>query len=326
MIRNMFKKKILITIFGRIPPPVGGVTIHTERLLEYSKKQKFVLNFYDLKKIKIFSFIHSIFKCRVCHLHGNNPLFIFIFVLICKVFRSYSIITVHGDIGFYGRIYSTFEKITLVLVDLPIVLNSHSYEIGRKFNYRTMLISSFIPPQKDELLSQDHSDIIKKIKKKNQNIFCTNAFNFVSDKNGNEVYGILDIIKVFNTKEEDFLVISDPSSSYYQYVEEQNIKINSNITFLTGSHSFCEVLKLSDCYIRNTSTDGDSLSIREALHYKTSVISSNCVNRPRGVSLFDYGDVAKLKKLINNFSRTIHEFPNQVNGGEKLMKLYRSLI
>ena len=50
--------------------------------------------------------------------------------------------------------------------------------------------------------------------------------------------------------------------------------------------------------IRATSTDGDSLSVREALDSGVRVLATDCVDRPDGVTLFKYNDVVSLSDAL----------------------------
>ena len=61
---------------------------------------------------------------------------------------------------------------------------------------------------------------------------------------------------------------------------------------------FFEILKLSDCLIRNTTTDGDSISIKEAIYLNKKVIATNCVDRPEGIKLIDVNNYDQIEKEI----------------------------
>ena len=83
-------------------------------------------------------------------------------------------------------------------------------------------------------------------------------------------------------------------------------------------------MKESDAVIRATATDGDSLSIREALYLGKPIIATNCVTRPEGVIVYDFNN-------LNDFSSAIQialNTPNQTNSKEvesivKLIELYK---
>jgi glycosyltransferase involved in cell wall biosynthesis len=101
--------------------------------------------------------------------------------------------------------------------------------------------------------------------------------------------------------------------------------VENNILFLTGNHSFFEVLKMSNCFIRNTSTDGDSLSIKEALYIGLPVIATDCVSRPKGVKLINYNDISSLDMAICGLNiKEINKNNRPVNGGLEILNLYKN--
>jgi hypothetical protein len=71
-----------------------------------------------------------------------------------------------------------------------------------------------------------------------------------------------------------------------------------NISVISGLHHFMDVLSFCDALIRATTTDGDSLSIREALFLGKPVVTTDCVTRPSGCTLYKAGQTADLERSI----------------------------
>lgn len=313
-----------ILIIGKIPPPIGGVTIHTSRLLDYMEQENIKHTFYNNHEFNIFTFIAAIWKAKKAHIHISNPLFLFFFAIMCKLLNTYSIITIHHNMGSYGTTLSFFESLSIKLSNKVIVLNNTSYSKAIKFNPQTDLMSAFIPPIKEEVLEESINNKIEKVKRHSKKIFCTNAYSLTYDKNGNEIYGITELVDYFNDKDHIFLFISDPKGIYNDYFFEKKVKINKNIKFIVGAHPFIEVIKATDCFIRNTTTDGDSLSVKEALYFEKKVIATNCVSRPEGVITYGYNTDKTLNDAINSIlNNTIQTIINRPeNGAINLLKLY----
>ena len=83
----------------------------------------------------------------------------------------------------------------------------------------------------------------------------------------------------------------------------------------------------SDCLIRATTTDGDSLSVKEALYYKKKVIASNCVDRVPNVILYDNLDFNQLQEKILSIETDYKTTPFEMsNAAELLVKLYSKLL
>ena len=58
------------------------------------------------------------------------------------------------------------------------------------------------------------------------------------DKYGDEIYGILSLIKIFKNNLHLGLVISDPSGNYLTYLEKNKMFISKNILVINENHSF----------------------------------------------------------------------------------------
>jgi glycosyltransferase involved in cell wall biosynthesis len=313
-----------ILIIGKVPPPIGGVTIHTSRLLDYMEQENVKHTFYNNHEFNIFTFIAAIWKAKKAHIHISNPLFLFVFAIICKLLNTYSIITIHHNMGCYGTTMSFFESLAIKLSNKVIVLNKISYDKAIQLNPRAVLMSAFIPPIKEEILNDSLKNKIKKVKQHSNIVFCTNAFKLNYDKNGKEIYGITELVEYFTINNHLALVISDPKGEYFKHFLEKEITISENITFLVGDHPFIEVIKATDCFIRNTTTDGDSLSVKEALFFGKKVIATNCVNRAEGVVVYgvntDKNLTSAISSIINNMTENSMYKPE--NCAIKLVKIY----
>ena len=250
-----------------------------------------------------------------------------LFSVICRVTNTYSIITYHGNYKLYFSLKSLCEIIALFLSKTPIALNKKSHEKMLIINKKSNLFSSFIPPIDEKLLDTKFKNRIKKLSDNHSHIFCTNAYDFSLDRSNNEVYGIFQLIEFFNNSKLG-LIISDPSESYTKFIAKQSMTLNSNIIVLSGSHSFIEVIKKSDCLIRNTSTDGDSLSVKESLYLGKPVIATNAVQRPKGVTLIEYGSNPSLQNAISSVVKSNFEIIDSVleDGSIQMINIYKDIL
>lgn len=309
-------KKLLIV--GTVPPPIGGVSVHVSRLLAYLKYKKYPHTFYDYKKNKL-KFLFYFFNSNILHVHANNPFLILFFLILSCIFSKKIIITVHGEFLFEknGNFHNFFEKLYVKFSDYPILLNQKDVDKALILNKNALLISSFIIPYNEPVLNKNIIDSVNE--NKHKSIFCTNAYRMNFDKSGQEIYGILELINFFNINPEFYFILSDPSGEYSNYFNTKNIKLNNNILIIDSIHSFYRVLEISDCFIRNTITDGDSLSIREALYLNKNVIATDCVPRPRSVIL-KKGSIDNTINAYMSFKQNIYN--KQTNGAGKILDLY----
>lgn len=319
MNKKIKNKESMLLLIGTLPMPIGGVSIHTERLLLFLKKNNFNHSFYDYKKSSFKRGVKFFFKSKLIHIHANNQLFLFLISLLCFIFFKKLIITVHGEYNCKGWFENFFESMSMILSSVPILLNEIDYGKVKILNSQSLMITSFIPPIKQPDLSTDVITKINNLKNSTKSIFCSNAYKLAYDFNGKEIYGIKELINFFNNNTDFGFVLSDPSGDYSNYFNSSDIKLNENIIIINNNHSFFKVLELSDCYVRNTSTDGDSISIREALFLNKKTFATNCVQRPKGVNILT--DLSHL--MENNHSNINHV---QHNGAEDLLKLYKSIL
>lgn len=316
-----------IFIIGKIPPPIGGVTIHIERLLYNLRRDNVPFEAMSLRASTLKKFIPKYISYRVVHLNISSVYLRALLTLVSFLTGKKHINTYHGSLGNKSRVKNFFDKISIHFSTFPLVLNEGAYKFALKYNRKTKKISAFIPPPIEEELPGGISSKVKALRAGYKTVFCTNAFGVMYDDRGQEIYGISELVRVFSQVCDKALIISDPSASYRNHFRRNNIQLTDNILMITVPHSFFEILKLSDCYIRNTSTDGDSLSVKEALYLKKNVLATNCVKRPEGVCLYGVSNSSELLSKIKEMEKI--DIPKnqhpQLSCYPELKKIYEEL-
>ena len=309
-------------IIGTIPPPLGGVTIHVKRLMHYCEKNKIPFKFVDFKKSSPLKIILVLFEATKIHLHTSNVMVRLYFSIFCAVFKKKLIITYHGNLYRFNRLKNFFDILSLKLAYQPILLNKMSYLIALKLNSRSKILSAFFPPIEEKKLDEETQNKINLLRKNYKFIFLTSAFNLSFDKDKKEIYQISELVTLFNQFEDQALIICDVSSTYQKYFSKRGVILNKNILLIPFTHNFISVIKSSDCLIRYTTTDGDSLSVHEALYYQKMVIATNVVDRPDNVILVDL-NIKSLSKAITNLTIADYNYqpPNVLS---ELMKIYNN--
>ncbi|MFV0530336.1 MAG: glycosyltransferase [Flavobacteriales bacterium] len=316
-------KKLLL--IGTKPPPLGGVTVFVERLYNHLEIRNDInFKFIDYKRVNTKTLIKEIFNSNVVHLNGSNPFFRLFVVSISKILFKKVLNTIHGDLGRFNTTQNLADYIAMFLSTMPLVLNDKSLVKALKINKKSIKISSFIPPLSD--MKDDKIEEIMDDYGFDDFIFCTNASKVSFDRLGNEIYGITYLIKIFKTLPAKYkLIISTPSEEYLKYLEANKIEIPENIKIVSFNHNFVNVIKKSDVMIRATSTDGDAISIKEALYFGKEVFCTNVVSRPERVKLFGYGDQVKLKKMILSYEKKEKQKFQVENSLQELIKLYKTI-
>ena len=122
-----------LLILGTLPPPVGGVTIHVERLLGFLDKNDMSYVFLSLR-IPLRIVLYKSLSFRVIHLHCSNVYFRFFFSLFCFVCRKKLLVTYHGNLGRYNGLKNILDYLSVYFAYIPIVLNDESLCIALKIN------------------------------------------------------------------------------------------------------------------------------------------------------------------------------------------------
>ena len=319
----------MILIIGKVPPPYGGVTIHVSRLLKKLSKTSLEVSFLKLSFINLFKSIIYVKKNKIIHVIVSHPVVRFYFSILGLILKKTIIITYTDNLNeFPSPFYNYLNLLSLKKVKYPLVLNKNSFEIAKKQNVNSKLISAFIPPEIDDSYLENLKKELKFPDNDFNHIFCTNAFTYDLDKFNNEVYGIIPLVKIFNNLQSKCLIICDPSGNYKDFFKNNKIILNNNIKLLSKlNFSFIDVIKLSDCLIRATTTDGDSLSIHEAFFLKKDVITSDCVDRPHNCILYQNNDFSHLKEKIITYTKNNKSNfgSNKNNGYSQLTNLYKKL-
>lgn len=280
------KRPIDLLIIGTVPPPIiGGVTMYNSRLLGWMKDEGLACSQIDVKKVNALTVLRKIASSKLCHISLSHQYAILILVIVCIVLRTKSVFTLHRDLNRYGKTGARIISIAAKFAKCIIVLNDSSFEKLKKYNKNTRLIGTNIPPVSTEILPEDVRTQLRELRSQSEMIVVTNAFGKIIE-DGVEIYGIYELIKFFTGRSER-LIILDPSGEYKTDVAKQyGDTLAPNITIIGKRISFHAVLEYADVFIRNTSTDGDSLSVHEGLQQGVVVWATDVVSRPNGTNLF----------------------------------------
>lgn len=318
------RKNKKIAIIGTLPSTagIGGVTIHTQRLLDFLNENNFNFKFIDYKKTNLIQLIYHISIHKIAHLHITNPYAVLLLIIAGKLCLTKTILTLHGNFGRYNKLKNHILKTAIKLTDIPIIINKTSYDLCKTINNKCLYIPAFIPPINKQPLDTKTATFITKLKSSNKILCSTNAYNIAYDKYGNDIYGINFLIQEFRSLPDYILIISDPSGNYSKKYQQD---IPPNVFFIAYPHNYFELLKQIDIFIRYTTTDGDALSVKEALYLNKKTVCTNVVDRPNMVNLcelYDHNSFIKALTTQKKQTNTTHI----KNSATEILKLYNSLI
>jgi len=293
-------KNILI-----LHPPfrgIGGVSVFVNRLnslLIDKKINTSVISFvFYLKNLNLKS------KNTLYLVQISNPLYAFLIITLLYISKKKIYSIYHFDILRYRNVKLLAIRLCCRLSNKNIFINDNSYNWAKKNKICNFVKHSiFIPP----IFNISQATKIS-------NIFCTNAYALNYDENGKEIYGILTLIDIFKDLDNTKLIISDSNNSYGSYFAENNFELPKNIILKSHKHDFLETLYESNVFIRFTSTDGDSLSVNEALCLNKLVIATDVVSRPKSDNLFliKHNSVELKETIVKIVSNNIQSTTDEV--------------
>jgi hypothetical protein len=323
----MIRPNNKILIIGTLPPPIGGVSIYNERLFDFLQQdQRADVEFIDYKRNPISRVLGALSRHKIIYLNCSSSLFRLALAVIARLLNKKFIVTFHGNMERHSRAVNVIDKLILKFATLSVVLNKQSFNFATRYTKRLFLGTSFIPPVTTKELSPDIKSFLIHCRQNYKIICASNAHNVSTDKFGNEIYQIRFLLDLFNEVNDCCIILSDPSGMYSNYLLKNKVKIPTNVFIIKETHSFFELLKDTDVMLRITTTDGDSISVREALYLHKIVIASDAVDRPAGVITVPISKREIKEKLKDVIAGKIHpQFVEQKSSGEQMLKIFESL-
>jgi glycosyltransferase involved in cell wall biosynthesis len=342
--------KFNILIAGPIAPPFGGISIHIKRLafalkpqfnisfIDEAKKKK--SNIFNIYSLNFFAYLKLVLQSDLVFIHSGNRWLKKLHLIVSKLFRKKTIITIHG----YGKkrnfVLKFWDEIIYRLANHIVLVNA---EINQKIDLPLQKCSiqhAFLPPNlldESPLPESLYSKIVT-AKAEGKFILVGNASR-LDLFNGEDLYGVdmaIEAASQLLAENENFLMVfsiselgsgTDLYNTYIKKIESAGLK--DNFIFYTGILSFPQLIELSDIVIRPTKTDGDSLSVREALYFKKPIIASDVVLRPKGTITFktrNFEDfIFQIKTCLSQKKAGINPNPVQ-NQNEDFSNFYINLI
>jgi glycosyltransferase involved in cell wall biosynthesis len=347
---------------GPFPPPYGGVSNHLFRLKSYLDKTFNECVYWDTTKISIKEKVckYKISGCwsnykvpsllfkrsAIIHFHEFSvKLFLLNYFLLSL--KHHVIISFHNErfieeIESKGHGWVPFFRHILNRMGTFIVDNKNCYQKLEKVvkdKKKIFLIPEFIPPSNIPPLA--HNDVLA-LRRNHNYLFSSNAWKVSFYKN-QDLYGIdllVEALEILHHKYHQsvataFLLPSIGDEKYFQKIMQKikSCNLEDHFYFITESLEEASSLwNISDLIIRATNTDGNSITILEAMALGKAVLASDCVERPKGVLLFKSRSVESLVEKINDFITNREKITGETfthiveNNAEKFISLYQSII
>ena len=348
----------MIVQVGPYPEPIGGVSIYIKRMKLYMDSLNILNEVWNLsnknKNIKNVTNIRFryvpfkyLFRKNIKLIHYNIPGISYkIYIgLFNKLFfkKRKKVLTIHGDSKDLFKHKWVFVsnqfimKKSLNSFDTIICTKSgdKKYLLTKGINRPIYELPAFIFPFEDEnsIIPKYVLDFIKG----KSFIISANA-SLIQFYNNQDLYGIdmcVELIEKLNKDRENvgmiFCIPCINNTQYFNMIKKIIIdkKLKNDFLFVNEKMELYPIIKRSQLFIRPTNTDGDAVSIREALHFKIPVVASDVCVRPKGTLLFKTRDINdlynKTSYVIRNYElvkEKLKEINSEDNAG-KLLEIYR---
>lgn len=292
---NVFSK---VLIFGKLPPPIGGVTTSIKNLVEILSFNNIEFRLFDYSLFEL----SSVFRLYdLSHINSSSPFKRLLSLIIGRIVSKKVVFVIHGNRFDHNKI---INRICLALTSGVIVLNQDVKNSILKTGFgeqRMFLQSPVLKSPVKKIVGSEFSFLKEKYLCKS---FVTLYSNHGGFLDGKEVYGFSfffsKLIGFFNASEFVFIVV-DLDGKFKEVVDSFTDRFE--ILYYNKPVNFLSLLSCTDFYIRPTNFDGSSVAVLEALQLNVKVIASNVVDRPSGVFVYDVDDESSffnaLKKARN---------------------------
>ena len=327
------RRSLSIDLCGPYPPPYGGVSVHLERLAARLESEgdrvRLIAPQLRTERHVLFTYrrILATAQGELLHAHVAGISDKLCLGALTRLGRRV-VLTVHGqsledELRGVGGVKRRLVLAALRRLDAVVAVNERirNFAVGelglpgdRVFN-----IPAFLPPCRpgqDEVAPARAEELLARCSP----ILCANAFD-LSLYEGHPLYGsdlLLDLL-VRSRKSHPRLGIVFYVSTLrgegevrltQLHERAHELGVESRLAVVTGSRPFNPILVRSAALVRPTVTDGDAISVRDALWLGVPVVASDVMPRPRGTNLFkthDGEDLWRVVRLVIDRPGAAHE-------------------
>jgi glycosyltransferase involved in cell wall biosynthesis len=319
-----------LAIFGPVPPPIGGVAVHVERLLPHLDQAGIDYVVYNTggptetpgRVVSIdqkrWRFVRHLLTSAepVVVMFGNRWQAWVASWIWSRVRGKKVVIAFHGETlrwvwesrGFLVRklIANGLRSATRLIAASPHIRDAIcSYG---DFGDKITILPAFIPPVWcDEEAAAIAEEITRFCGEHDPLILATGAP--VLRENNTDLYGIDMTIELVDRIRDSYPKVGvlwsllDFIGSIPEYAEAMRQEVSrrglgAHWLFTPPQPFFYPLYRLADLFVRPTLSDGDAVSLREALHFGVPALASDAAPRPEGTILFRKRDQEDFERAV----------------------------
>jgi glycosyltransferase involved in cell wall biosynthesis len=311
-----------IAILGPYPPPLGGVSVHIQRVMKKFQDQRntvyqfnTVVNhryrYNPFYLLYVFVWLLRVIPQQVYYhtAYLDNSLVEMWLLVTMKRFLTYDLIFVEHDcrhlysrsINFKNRYKKLMRK-----VDKLVLIGSVTQQSYRdamiSLPHNTSMEGAFLPPDgtREQTIMKTYPASLHAFMLNHQPLILANAFQ-LSCIQGKDLYGIDQCVHMLAAiapayKRIGFLLvlgqIGDEVYGRHLCFLIHKLQLAERVYIISGQRELWPLLKKIDLFVRPTLSDGASVSVQESLYAGTPTIASDVCLRPAGTILFSTGNVS----------------------------------
>ncbi|MGD0552223.1 MAG: glycosyltransferase family 4 protein [Sedimentisphaerales bacterium] len=348
-----------IALIGSYPPPYGGISVHLQRLVERMKEDGVDFRLYNtLSKSQQFPYVVSVadskvmwylrfclsHRCKIVHLVSTSWLSRVMFGIMACLRSGKYVLSIHGrsiseklrSHGLQSRLTRWFlRRMDAVIACNPDIERECIEDIGLD-RRKVSMVPAFIPPNLQQ--AGELPNYVKEFVASHTPRLC--AVGWIgSIYKGEEVYGTDMMVELVERLKADYpdigLILSlngGDETKIEQFIKNCRRRLSDSMLVIAESlKEVSPVIRDCDVFVRPTNTDGDSVSIREALYLGTPVVSSDAVPRPEECVLFRNRCMDDFEEKVRYALSNLHNLKASVkackmpdNAG-KVLEIYKNL-
>lgn len=301
---------------GPLPPPLGGISTHIERIAKKLQHQnnrvyhwqsaaeyRYRYFFAYLIKLIFFLLFH---RPDILYFHtlylSNGLSELWLLTFLKKILR-YRLILIEHDCRYLNtkslRWKNRFNRLTCA-IDTQIFMGVTTFEHRQKHDILQPIDFSiegaFLPPDTSQQkeVEKKYTAALWHFVRTKRPLILMNAFVF--SPVGNDIYGIDVALQAFVRLKQKYpssgllIFLAQQNNSVHLHEHIRHVSIEEGVHVIAHGQELWPLLTYADIFIRPTRSDGASVSIMEALHAGIPVVASDAAVRPPQVILHQTGN------------------------------------
>lgn len=300
-------------VVSRFPPPIGGVTVFAQRKVAELKRRGNIVETIDFNNstwaLKLIYFAITQRQTRFL-INTLNPLILMLFWVL-RLLDKCSVYDHNASRHYLG---SAIKKQLLIFfakrAGQMIVVHERLQSFYKRHGVLTEIESPFLPPditRKEEVLNSYPRSLLEFIGSPQHQVILNSAWRYIENTNGNDLYGVrctLELLRrltemrisvrlVFAFGEFNKANVPQDIQDEIYSLEQEGI-----LYLMDGQRELWPLFHYVDLFLRTTATDGESVSVLEAIYFECPVVASDVVPRPNGVTTYEYGKINQLVEVV----------------------------